>query len=67
MRLPEGPSEVFNGRIERLDQLFGVLCRLVSNSGKAAAVDPAEPEKLLAAAEKEGVAIDTVLTTHKHW
>jgi hypothetical protein len=41
--------------------------RLVSNSGKAAAVDPAEPETLLAAAKKEGVTIDTIFTTHKHW
>lgn len=40
---------------------------LVSNSGKAAAVDPAEPETLLEAARNEGVTIDTVLTTHKHW
>jgi hydroxyacylglutathione hydrolase len=40
---------------------------LVSDSGKAAAVDPAEPETLLEAAKKEGVTIDTVLTTHKHW
>jgi len=40
---------------------------LVSDTGKAAAVDPAEPQTLLDAAEKEGVTIDTVLTTHKHW
>jgi len=32
----------------------------------AAAVDPAVPEKVLEAAEKEGVRITTVLTTHHH-
>ncbi|CAM9301262.1 unnamed protein product [Choristocarpus tenellus] len=31
-----------------------------------AVVDPAEPEKVLAAATKEGVQISKVLTTHKH-
>jgi hydroxyacylglutathione hydrolase len=33
----------------------------------AAAFDPVEPAKVLAAAEKEGVALTTVLTTHHHW
>mmetsp|Transcript_449 Transcript_449/g.826 ORF Transcript_449/g.826 Transcript_449/m.826 type:complete len:255 (-) Transcript_449:530-1294(-) len=33
----------------------------------AAAVDPAEPDKVLAAARREGVTVQTVLTTHKHW
>jgi len=32
----------------------------------AAAVDPAEPEKVLIAAKAEGVKISTVLTTHHH-
>jgi len=32
----------------------------------AAAVDPAEPEKVLIAAKTEGVKISTVLTTHHH-
>jgi len=36
-------------------------------NGVAAAVDPAVPEKVLEAAEKEGVKITTVLTTHHHW
>ena len=42
------------------------MYRLCDKSGKAAAIDPAEPDKILAAAEKEGVSIDAVLTTHKH-
>uniref|UniRef100_A0A6V1NKM9 hydroxyacylglutathione hydrolase n=1 Tax=Heterosigma akashiwo TaxID=2829 RepID=A0A6V1NKM9_HETAK len=33
----------------------------------AAAVDPAEPEKVLRAALDQGVSITTVLATHKHW
>jgi hydroxyacylglutathione hydrolase len=33
----------------------------------AAAVDPAEPKKVLAAAEKEGVPIKAIYTTHHHW
>lgn len=32
----------------------------------AAAVDPAEPQKVLAAAEKEGVPIKAIYTTHHH-
>jgi hydroxyacylglutathione hydrolase len=34
---------------------------------EAAAVDPAEPEKLLSEAKKEGVTVNSVLTTHHHW
>lgn len=33
----------------------------------AGVVDPAEPEKVLVAAEKEGVTLTTVITTHHHW
>jgi hydroxyacylglutathione hydrolase len=33
----------------------------------AAAVDPVEPEKVLAAASEVGAYIDCVLTTHHHW
>jgi len=33
----------------------------------AAAVDPAEPEKVIAAAKREGVEIVCVMTTHHHW
>jgi len=33
----------------------------------AAAVDPADPKTVIAAAKKEGVKITTVLTTHHHW
>lgn len=40
---------------------------LASKTGKAAAIDPAEPETVLQHAEKEGLTVDTVLTTHKHW
>eukprot|EP01121_Diplochlamys_sp_Union-15-3_P006651 TRINITY_DN17159_c0_g1_i1.p1 TRINITY_DN17159_c0_g1~~TRINITY_DN17159_c0_g1_i1.p1 ORF type:complete len:259 (-),score=51.84 TRINITY_DN17159_c0_g1_i1:6-782(-) len=36
-------------------------------SKKAAAVDPAEADKVIQAAEKLGVRITTVLTTHHHW
>ena len=43
------------------------LRRLVDRHGRAAAVDPAEPQKVLDAAAKEGVELTTVLTTHKHW
>eukprot|EP00898_Chlorokybus_atmophyticus_P006130 jgi/Chlat1/6518/Chrsp45S05996 len=35
-------------------------------SGKAAALDPAEADKVYAAAQKEGVTITHVLTTHRH-
>jgi len=35
--------------------------------GVAAAVDPAEPAKLMTAAAAEKVRITTVLTTHNHW
>ena len=34
-------------------------------SSVAAVVDPAEPDKVLAAAAREGVTVTTVLTTHK--
>ncbi|CAM9485897.1 unnamed protein product, partial [Hapterophycus canaliculatus] len=33
----------------------------------AACVDPAEPEKVIAAAKARGVEITTLLCTHKHW
>jgi len=36
-------------------------------TGKAACVDPAEPEKVLAAAKREGIQLSTLLCTHKHW
>lgn len=36
-------------------------------SKEAAAVDPAEPEKVIAAAEERGLRITSILTTHKHW
>ncbi|KAK3246545.1 hypothetical protein CYMTET_43923 [Cymbomonas tetramitiformis] len=36
-------------------------------SKQAAAVDPAEPQKILAAAESENVKLTHILTTHKHW
>ncbi len=44
-----------------------VRYRLVDRHGRAAAVDPAEPQKVLDAAAREGVTVATVLTTHKHW
>ncbi|XP_061416855.1 hydroxyacylglutathione hydrolase, mitochondrial isoform X1 [Lethenteron reissneri] len=34
---------------------------------RAAAVDPVEPDKIIAAAREEGVQLTTVLTTHHHW
>jgi len=37
------------------------------HSKEAAAVDPADPEKVISAAQKEGVKITTILTTHHHW
>jgi len=36
-------------------------------TGVAAAVDPAEPNKVLDAAKREGVTVSLVLTTHHHW
>lgn len=36
-------------------------------TGSCAAVDPAEHHKALDVAEKEGLSISVVLTTHKHW
>ena len=40
---------------------------IIDRNGVCAVVDPAEPEKALAAAEAQGVTISVVLTTHKHW
>ena len=34
---------------------------------QAAAVDPVEPDKIIAAAEKEGVRLTAVFNTHHHW
>ena len=39
---------------------------LIDRDGFTAAVDPVEPSKVLAAAEKEGVEVSTILTTHHH-
>lgn len=39
---------------------------IISSDGVCAAVDPAEPKKALEAAEKCGVQISVVLTTHHH-
>ncbi|KAF0852376.1 mitochondrial hydroxyacylglutathione hydrolase (glyoxylase II) [Andalucia godoyi] len=36
-------------------------------SGLTAAVDPAEPAKVLAAADSHGMRLCWILTTHKHW
>lgn len=47
--------------------MLRLLRRLVDKSGRAAAVDPAEPKPIIDAAKKEGITIDAVLTTHKHW
>lgn len=33
---------------------------------KAAAVDPAQPAKVIAQAEKDGVEVVAILTTHRH-
>ena len=40
---------------------------LIAEDGTTAAVDPVEPAKVISAAEKEGVKISSVLTTHHHW
>ena len=40
---------------------------LIDQDGYTAAVDPVEPSKVLAAAQKEGVEVSTILTTHHHW
>eukprot|EP00897_Mesotaenium_endlicherianum_P000349 jgi/Mesen1/10314/ME000079S09741 len=37
------------------------------STGEAAAVDPVEPRKVLAAAKEAGATLTTVLTTHHHW
>lgn len=36
-------------------------------TNQAAAIDPVEPDKVLAAASKAGALITHILTTHKHW
>lgn len=51
--------------IPMLDDNYSYL--LIDENGVCAVVDPAEPKKALAAAEKHGVTIAVVLTTHKHW
>jgi len=52
--------------IPMLDDNYGYL--LIDEEQKiAAAVDPVQPDKVFAAAEKEGVNIAAVLTTHHHW
>ena len=38
-----------------------------SLTNEAVAVDPAEPAKVLAEANKHGVSIKSILTTHHHW
>lgn len=48
-----------------LDDNYAYL--LIDSAGKTAAIDPVEPKKLIAAAEKEGVEITAVITTHHHW
>lgn len=40
---------------------------LTAKDGTTAAIDPAEPSKVIAAAEREGLKISSVLTTHHHW
>ena len=40
---------------------------LTANDGTTAAIDPAEPSKVITAAEREGLKISSVLTTHHHW
>jgi hydroxyacylglutathione hydrolase len=39
----------------------------VDKNGVTAAVDPAEPGKVLQAAKNEGLTVSQVLTTHHHW
>lgn len=39
----------------------------MDKDGVTAAVDPVEPQKLIKAAEEEGLKISKVLTTHHHW
>eukprot|EP00123_Amoebidium_parasiticum_P010993 comp20451_c0_seq1/m.26019 comp20451_c0_seq1/g.26019 ORF comp20451_c0_seq1/g.26019 comp20451_c0_seq1/m.26019 type:complete len:262 (-) comp20451_c0_seq1:497-1282(-) len=52
--------------IPLLEDNYGYL--IIDPQAKVAgAVDPAEPEKVLAAAEAEVVEITCVLTTHNHW
>eukprot|EP01113_Clastostelium_recurvatum_P025149 TRINITY_DN3022_c0_g1_i2.p1 TRINITY_DN3022_c0_g1~~TRINITY_DN3022_c0_g1_i2.p1 ORF type:complete len:403 (-),score=95.12 TRINITY_DN3022_c0_g1_i2:58-1266(-) len=49
-----------------LDDNYAYL--IVDNSTNiAAVVDPAMPDRVLDAAQQEGVQIDTILTTHHHW
>ena len=63
----EGVSEKWTVvAVPSLEDNYAYL--LIDNATrKAAAFDPVEPEKMLAAAEAEGVTVETVLTTHKHW
>ena len=48
-----------------LSDNYGYL--LIDSAGYTAAIDPVEPAKVLAAAEKAGVKVSTILTTHHHW
>jgi len=38
-----------------------------SSTNEAVAVDPAEPAKVLAEAQKQGLTIKSIFTTHHHW
>ena len=52
--------------VPMLQDNYGYL--LIDDERKeAAAVDPVEPLKILAALEKEKVSLVAILTTHHHW
>ncbi|KFQ44914.1 putative hydrolase PNKD, partial [Nestor notabilis] len=38
-----------------------------TSSGRAAAIDPSDPLAVQAAIEKEGVMLEAIFCTHKHW
>lgn len=68
LRLLVRTTQIHTRNFRLLAAEAGALaCRLIGSSGEAAAVDPVEPEKVLAKAQEEGVKVTRVLTTHHHW
>lgn len=49
-----------------LDDNYAYLL-IDTDNNVAAAIDPANPEKILSAAERENVKVISILTTHHHW
>jgi len=63
---PRGVVSCLCTLVQWLHQGCQIAHSLIARDGKAAAVDPVEPSKMLDAASKEGATITCALTTHKH-